>query len=95
LAWLVLGGWLLQGVSGAGFGMISYLYYGQFPDLHDTALLALVVKMVCAASGVVLATTYLHRQGRWSESQLALAWNGLIGLGVTALTAAAFLRWFA
>lgn len=95
LVWLILAGWLVQGASGAGFGAISYVYYRQFPDLHDIALMALVVKMTCAVTAIVVSIAYLRLQGVWSTSQLAWAWNGLIALGVTALTAAAFLRWFA
>lgn len=95
LAWLVLGGWLLQGASGFGFGTISYIYYGQFPDLHDIALTALLVKMGCAAGGVILAVAFLRAQGDWPNSRLEWAWSGLIMLSITALSAAAFLRWFA
>lgn len=95
LAWLILAGWLIQGASGAGFGTISYVYYRQFPDLHDVALVALGVKMACAVTAIAVSIAYLRLQGVWSTTQLEWAWNGLIALGVTALTAAAFLRWFA
>jgi hypothetical protein len=95
MAWLVLAGWVLQGGSGAGFGMISYIYYGQFPDLHHIALIALLVKVACALGGISLATVYLRSQGQCSGECLERVWSGLILLGVTALTAAAFLRWFA
>lgn len=95
LAWLVLFGWLFQGMSGAGFGSISYLYYGQFPDLHDIALAALMVKLVCAIGGISLVIVFLRYQGIWSPERMEWIWNGLILLAVTALTAAAFLRWFA
>jgi hypothetical protein len=95
LAWLVLMGWLLQGLSGAGFGAISYAYYRQFPELHDIALVALLLKLVCAVVGVLLAAGYLRYQFAWSAGRLERSWTGLILLGITALTAAAFLRWFA
>jgi len=95
LAWLILVGWCIQGLSGAGFGAISYVYYQQFPDLHDIALMALLLKMSCALVGIAVATAYLRYQGVWSLARQDWAWNGLIVLGMTALTAAAFLRWFA
>ncbi len=95
LAWLVLFGWVLQGGSGAGFGTISYIYYGRFPDLHHIALAALLLKTVCALGGVVLAAIYLYSQGKRLDYRFERLWNGLIALGVTALSAAAFLRWFA
>lgn len=94
LAWLVLLGWMVQGISGAGFGAISYAYYRQFPDIHGIAIAALYLKMACALVGFLLAAAFLRYQRAWSERRQYMAWNGLIVLGVTALTAAAFLRWF-
>lgn len=94
LAWLVLAGWLVQGTSGAGFGAISYAYYGAFPDIHGIAVAALLLKMACAAGGVVLAAVMLRYAARWPEQWHDRAWGALLLLGVTALTAAAFLRWF-
>ena len=95
LAWLVLGGWLAQAASGAGFGAVSYHFYGQFPDIHAIARTALFVKLSCAAGGVVLAFRYLQRAGGWVPARRNAAWSVLLLLGVTALAAAAFLRWFA
>ncbi len=94
LAWLILVGWVLQGGSGAGFGAISYAYYGQFPDIHGIALAALFLKMACAIGGIVLSAAFLCYQGEWPERRQEAVWTGLILLGVTALAAAAFLRWF-
>lgn len=94
LGWLVLGGWAVQGVSGTAFGAVSFAYYGEFPDIHGIAVVALLVKMTCAASGFVLAGAWLRYSHRWTERQREKAWNVLIALGITALTAAAFLRWF-
>ncbi len=94
LAWLILLGWMVQGASGAAFGAISYAYYGQFPDIHGIALIALYLKIACAAGGFLLTAMLLRYQGKWSERRLHRAWIGLILLGVTALVAAAFLRWF-
>lgn len=94
LAWLVLAGWAVQGASGAGFGAISFTFYGQFPDIHGIAIAALVVKMGCAALGFLLAAAYLRLGAGWPEQRCDMAWNGLIALAATALSAAAFLRWF-
>jgi hypothetical protein len=93
-AWVVLVGWLLQGVSGAGFGAISYAYYGLFPDIHGTALIALFLKMACALGGLVLSVVILRYQQTWPEQRLYAVWKVLMLLAVTALTAAVFLRWF-
>lgn len=94
LAWLILAGWLLQGASGAGFGAISFLYYGQFPDIHSIAVAALLVKIACAVGGIVFSVAFLRYQGEWPEHRQEKVWRVLITLGVTALIAAAFLRWF-
>ena len=95
LAWLVLGGWLAQAASGAGFGAISYHFYGQFPDIHAIARTALLIKLACAAGGVLLAAGYLRRAADWQPARRGAVWNMLLALGVTALASAAFLRWFA
>ncbi|MBZ0070342.1 MAG: hypothetical protein WCY26_02040 [Thiohalobacteraceae bacterium] len=91
---LVLAGWLLQVVSGAGFGTISFAYYGQFPDLHGIAVVALLIKIVCAALGITLAIVMLRTQRTRLDRRQGVAWAEQALLGVTALTAAAFLRWF-
>ena len=95
LAWLVLGGWLAQAASGASFGAISYHFYGQFPDIHAIARSALFIKLGCAAGGVLLAAVYLQRATGWQPARRAPVWTLLLVLGVTALSSAAFLRWFA
>lgn len=93
LAWLILTGWSLQAASGLGFGAVSYAYYGQFPDIHGVAIAALYLKMACAVAGFVLSVAFLRYQSRWPGGG-ASVWSGQILLGITALTAAAFLRWF-
>lgn len=94
LARLVLAGWALQAASGAGFGAVSYAYYGQFPDIHGIAVAALLTKIACAAAGLVLAAVYLKLESGWPEARRDAVWTGLAALAATALTAAAFLRWF-
>ncbi|MGH8534698.1 MAG: hypothetical protein ACREV1_18780 [Gammaproteobacteria bacterium] len=92
IAHLVLAGWLTQALSGAGFGAVSLYYYGQLPDIHGIALAALGVKVGCALFGVVLGLAFLR--GRWSGRKSRMVWTTETVLGLTALTAAGFLRWF-
>lgn len=95
LAWLVLAGWVVQAVSGTGFGAVSFAFYGRPPDLHAIALAALFVKMGSAVTGVALAALYLLPRTRAVPLFQDKVWWALAGLGALALTAAAFLRWFA
>jgi hypothetical protein len=94
LVWLVLAGWAAQGVSGACFGAISYASYGHLPDIHGIAIAALMLKMACAAAGFALAAFYLARASGWSAARRQGACCALFAFALTALTAAAFLRWF-
>lgn len=93
-AWLVGIGWGTQALSGTAFGAISHYYYGAFPDIQGIAIAALVVKMLCAVSGLAMVMLYLCYAGGWADRQRHIAWQILFALGATALTAAAFLRWF-
>jgi hypothetical protein len=95
LAWLVLGGWLAQAASGASFGAISYYFYGQFPDIHAIARSALFIKLACAAGGILLAAGYLRYAADGLPARRCMVWTVLLVLAVTALSSAAFLRWFA
>lgn len=92
LAWMVLAGWLVQAVSGATFGAISYYYYAKFPDIHGIAVVALIVKVVCAALGATLAGWQLIAQH--TQTSRRYSWIVLCCLGVLALSSAAVLRWF-
>lgn len=94
LAWTMLVGWVAQAVSGGAFGGVSWLYYGRFPDIHGLAVAALLIKMACAAGGSILVASYLYRGIGWSEHAQQTTWRALAALAATALTAAAFLRWF-
>lgn len=94
LAWLVCLGWAAQIASGAAFGAISFYYYGKFPDLGGLAFAALAIKVACAATGFTLAGFYILRATSWTAALCRRVWLMLAGLGATALTAAAFLRWF-
>ena len=94
-AWLVGLGWAVQVASGIGFGAVSYYYYDKLPDLHGVAFAALLTKILCAAAGLGIAVLYLRRAAGWTDERRRTAWKLLSALGVTALAAAAFLRWFA
>lgn len=94
LAWIMLLGWATQAASGGAFGGVSWLYYGRFPDIHSIAMVALLLKIACAAAGFLLAAAYLYRGTGWSERAQQVTWRTLATLAATALTAAAFLRWF-
>lgn len=94
LAWLIATGWATQIATGVLFGVVSLHYYGQTPDLSPVATVALAVKVISAVSGLVLAAWYLRRGADWDRRKLLTGFRVLAALGVTALTAAAFLRWF-
>lgn len=94
-AWLVGLSWTAQALSGVGFGAVSYYFYEKLPDLHGLAFAALLIKIMCAAGGVSIAIMYLRQAAGWTTEQRTAAWKLLAALGMTALAAAAFLRWFA
>jgi hypothetical protein len=93
-AWLILFAWGTQIASGGLFGAISLYYYGETPDLSAIALTALGVKVLAATAGFLLASLYLLRGKVWDRASVRHTFQILLALGVTALTAAAFLRWF-
>lgn len=93
-AWLILLAWGAQIASGALFGAISLYYYGETPDLSAVALTALAVKVLAATTGFLLTALYLMRGSGWDRADVKRTFQVLVALGVTALTAAAFLRWF-
>ena len=92
--WLVLSGWVLQLASGALFGLVSVHFYGQLPDIHGIAVAALSVKVLCAIAAVVLVAVLLRWRAARADHRVTVIWRVLAALGMTALTAAAFLRWF-
>ena len=94
LAQLVALGWTVQIASGAGFGAISYYFYGRLPDIHAVATAALAIKITCAIAGLALALFLLSRGERWNEMRRRYSWRALAVFAATALAAAAFLRWF-
>jgi hypothetical protein len=93
-AGLILLAWGAQIASGALFGATSLYYYGETPDLSRVAMAALGVKVVAAAAGFLLAAACLLRGREWGRAGVRRCFRALAALGVVALTAAAFLRWF-
>jgi NADH:ubiquinone oxidoreductase subunit 6 (subunit J) len=94
LGYLALAGWLTQAASGATFGMVTYYYHQQLPDIGGIATYALSIKMICATLGILMLAAYLWRSERWSEQDRSRVWLSSSALAITALSAAAFLRWF-
>ena len=93
-AWLILGAWGAQILSGIMFGVISLYYYGETPDLSRIAMIALGIKIAAAITGFLLAAFYLARGKQWSSGGMKRSFQSLAALGAIALTAAAFLRWY-
>lgn len=91
--WLALA-WAVQIASGAGFGAASLYYYGQLPDIHGVAIVALAIKIITALLGLVLALIFIGRSRVSVASGPTRTWQIQTMLGIVALSAAAFLRWF-
>jgi hypothetical protein len=94
LAWLVGFGWAAQAMSGMSFAAVSYHYYDKLPDIHSIAMAALLIKVLCAVSGLSVVILYLRYSTTLTIERRHLTWQLLAALGIIALTAAAFLRWF-
>jgi hypothetical protein len=86
--------WGAQIASGMVFGLTSFYYYGETPDLSSIAVAALAIKVTAAIGGLVLAASYLFRGRDWSDLHVRRTFQSLAALAAIALTAAAFLRWF-
>lgn len=94
LGYLALAGWLTQAASGATFGIVTYYYHHQLPDISGIATYALGIKMICATLGILMLAAYLWRSASWTEQGRNRVWHSSSALAITALSAAAFLRWF-
>lgn len=91
--WLAFA-WAVQIASGASFGAASLYYYGQLPDIQGIAIGALVLKIIAALIGLVLALIFIGRNSTAQSGAPTRFWQIQTALGVIALSAAAFLRWF-
>jgi hypothetical protein len=94
LAMLSAAAWAVQAASGALFGLTTYYFEHHLPDIHGIAVDALLIKIICAVSGFILAVVYAISNTRWAKPRQRLAWHALLAFGVIALASAAFLRWF-
>jgi hypothetical protein len=94
LALLLAVAWAIQAASGMLFGATTYLYERQLPDIHGIAVDALLIKIICALAGFILAVVYVKLNSGWDMNKQLLAWRVSLVLGVVALSSAAFLRWF-
>lgn len=93
-AFLACLAWLAQGLTGALFGLETWHSEHQWPDIHGVAVAALLLKMICVAGGILLTGSCALWGIRWSAARQMGVWTGSLLLGMVALTAAAFLRWF-
>jgi hypothetical protein len=94
LAWFAILAWSAQTASGAAFGATTYYLKSHLPELSGVAFAALGVKAGCALAGFSLALFYLRAASRWPAHMKLVAWQILFALGLTALMAAAVLRWY-
>ena len=94
LTWLMALGLVAQGASGIGFAVTSYTMKGALPEVEGVALTALALKVGCTFVGVVLAGFYLVTGSRWSAVNQLRMWKLMVIMTLTALSAAAFLRWY-
>lgn len=94
LAWIVFAGWTTQAISGPAFGMVSYYFDHQFPDIGGIATAALMMKIFCVVIGFLLVASWLRPCLGCRERIEDWIWSASTALAATALTAAAFLRWF-
>jgi hypothetical protein len=87
-------GWIVQGASGAMFGVTTLYFNGELPDIHGIAVIALIIKMTCVSIGLILAVFAFWRSTATPQLVSRNTWSASLALGATALSAAAFLRWF-
>ena len=86
--------WGVQGLTGGTFGLTTFYYYHQLPDIHGVAIIALVIKIICVMLGFSVAAIYAIWCSKFSPALDRMVWALLFFLGLLALSSAAFLRWF-
>lgn len=94
LALLLAMAWAVQAASGSLFGITTFYFEGHLPDIHGIAVDALLVKIICALVGFIVAVTYVKLHSGWAPNKQLLVWRLSFAIGVVALGSAAFLRWF-
>jgi len=93
LAWLSTVAWALQALTGGGFAVVSWFGKGALPEVMGVALWALAIKVACTALGLSLGAVLLRRRSIGVAAQRWL-WGTSLAAGLSALFAAAFLRWY-
>ena len=83
--------WLVQAISGPSFGVASLYFHGSLPDIHGMAVISLGIKITCVIIGLLLAATLFLQRGAGIP---AVKFTSQFTLGIIALCAAAFLRWY-
>jgi hypothetical protein len=87
--------WLIQALSGPAFGIATYSFYGNWPDIHAIAIGALIIKIICLLLGLFLVVMLVVKRDRGNRHAIPVAvFAGQSALGIIALSAAAFLRWY-
>lgn len=86
--------WLLQLVTGFSFGIVSLTFYGHLPDIHGVARIALLIKIICAITALAVIFFALKQKNTSTKNKIAMFWVIWLILGATALSSAAFLRWY-
>jgi hypothetical protein len=94
LALLLAMAWAVQAASGSLFGITTFYFEGHLPDIHGIAVDALLIKIICALVGFIVAVTYVKLHSGWAPNKQLLVWRLSFAIGVVALGSAAFLRWF-
>ncbi len=94
IAVITLAGWGIQAVSGALFGATSFYFYHHFPDISGIALNALIIKIACTITSLILLIIYLVKSESWSTRRKFSTWIITSISSIIAMSAAAFLRWF-
>jgi hypothetical protein len=72
--------------------MVSFFFFHRLPDIAGVAVVALVIKILGAATGFLLVAAYLFRGSSRAERQKNMAWYSSSMLSVVALGALSFLR---
>ena len=87
--------WSLQLLSGAAFGLSSYQFYGEIPDIDGIAFIALIIKLSCAITSVMMCIyLWVSIRGNNKALRFQCFWWMLLSFGLSALLSAAFLRWY-
>jgi len=94
LALFTAAAWAVQAASGMLFGITTYYFEKHLPDIGGIAVDALLIKIVCAIAGFILAVAYAKSDSGWSIDRQRHSWRVLFSIGLVAICSAAFLRWF-